>query len=244
MKQAYTLLTALVLILASCSDTTHYAPVQRGTISGHVTVYNEFNEPQPAGKVTVHVLGNGLSLEASTDANGFYTIENVPYGKWTYTISKPGFNIHYKKDFDFREEQATLNFPISRAPSFYVDRAEVYVHQNTAIRADVTLSEAVPVGKEFTLVTYLGNTPQLSEAKYLHRSSNGFTSTGEKNLQLLPSITIETLKSQHGFKSGDTAYLLIYPGAARIYGYWEGETYRVDAGTNSSLAVTFTVTIP
>lgn len=243
MKQTYTLLLLLFTLLTACSESENPSPVLRGSVSGKVNVFNEYNEPEPAKGVTVQALVGNTTLEASIDENGNYTITNVPYGQWTYLISKPGFKQHYKKDFNLSEEKATLDFSMSRAPTFYVDRAEFYVHNDEQIRANVLLSEAVPAGKEFTLVTYVGKTADVSYEDYLFNSIAGFTSTGEENVQLLPSISVDDLKTNYGFTSGDTVYFMVYPGAARLYGYWEDKEYKVEAGLNPSLAVTFTLTL-
>jgi len=244
MKQTYTLFLLFILLLTACNEPDDYSPVLRGTISGKVLAYNEYNEPLSPEKITIKVLGEDFSLEGNTDANGNYTIEKVPHGEWKYAISKPGFKTHYKNDFNFFEEKATLDFQISRAPTFYVDLADFYVQDGNTIKADILLSEAVPAGKEFTLVTYLHNTSAVSSEKYLHKSIAGFTSTSDKNLQLEQTITVEGLKNRFGFKAGDKVYFRIYPGAARLYGYWEGDEYRVEAGVNMSLAVDFTLTLP
>jgi hypothetical protein len=245
MKQTYTLLVLLALILiSSCSEPEGYSPNLRGTISGQILAFDAYNDSVSAKGFTITLTGERLTLQATTDSAGNYKIENVPYTNLSVTVYKKGFKNGQRKELNLSEEEATVDLQISRVPAFYVSKADFYLHNQTDLRATITLSEPAPAGKRYTLATFLSKTPDVSDTRYQVKSINGFTSDGKLNVTVLPSISVETLVNQHGFKSGDVAYIKVYTGAAQINGYWVDKTYFYGPGLNTDVAKTYTVTIP
>lgn len=244
MKQTYTLLFVLVMLCAGCSEPEDYSPVLRGTISGKVLAYNEYQEPESAEGTTVTITGYKINMQATTDAAGNYSIDNVPHTDLVITAQKPGFKGSQRAELNFFTEKEEVDIRMSKAPSVYVKQAELFWHKNDALRANFTLSAAVPTGKDYKIATFIGKTADVSDTNYTVKSINGFTSLGEISNLVLLSISVESLKTRNGFKAGDVAYVKIYTGAAVIYGYWEGEKYFEGPGLNTSNAQTFTITIP
>ncbi|MEJ8758289.1 carboxypeptidase-like regulatory domain-containing protein [Pontibacter sp. H259] len=244
MKQTYTLFLLFVLLFTACSEPDDYSPVLRGTISGKVLVYNEYNEPESAQGAVVTITGDRINLTATADAAGNYKIDNVPHTKLVILVQKQGFKGGQRIELDFFTEQEEVDLRMSRVPTITVSQAAFYWHNADALRATITLSAPVPSSKDYKLATFLGKTADVSDTNYLVKSINGFTSDGQATKHLLPSIFVEDLVNRYGFKSGDTAYIKVYTGAAMIYGYWLGDIYFEGPGLNTTNAQTFTVTIP
>ncbi|MER2995933.1 carboxypeptidase-like regulatory domain-containing protein [Pontibacter populi] len=245
MKQTYTLLLLVALtFLSSCSEPEDYSPVLRGTISGKVSVFDVYDAPLLAQGAIVTITGERINMQATTDANGNYTIANVPHTDLVISVKKAGFKDGQRKELNFFTEKETIDLQLSQVPTFYVSQASFYLHNQNDLRATITLSEPVPTGKNYTLAAFLGKTASVSDTNYLVKSINGFTSDGQISVMLLPSISVESLVNRYGFKSGDVAYIKVYTGAAQIYGYWINDTYFYGPGLNTDVAQTYTITIP
>lgn len=91
MRNLFTKLTLLLIVsclgfaVTSCSDDDDTQQAGTGTVQGIIT--DDYNSPLEGVSVTV----DGSSITGTTDANGSYTLSNVPIGKSILTFTRPNY---------------------------------------------------------------------------------------------------------------------------------------------------------
>ena len=86
---------AAVLLVMVCAAPATYAQVLYGSIAGTLT--DESGAVVPRAVVTVTNTSTGLSREATTTDDGYYTIPNLPEGTYDLSVSPPDSNRIRKK---------------------------------------------------------------------------------------------------------------------------------------------------
>lgn len=126
------LLRTFWLVLLVMSVTGGIAHAQGRTVTGKVQE-DATQEPIPGATVTV----KGTDLGAITDADGSFTIENVPAGEITLQISDPS---HQDREIAVAADQAQITASLALARSeeiLIVGRAPQIIRQNLANGASV-----------------------------------------------------------------------------------------------------------
>ena len=96
-------LTALFLISAASCDVS--AQVLYGSLTGTVT--DQSKGMVTAAVVTIANLSTGLTRSTTTDAAGYFAIQNLPQGSYDVSISAPGFKPLTEKSVNVRINNVT-----------------------------------------------------------------------------------------------------------------------------------------
>lgn len=86
------LIIATLFAISSC--TKDYLVTVTGSLSGTIDDYTTFSFIAGV-KVAVNVNGDTAHYTATTDANGFYTIKNIPLGTYNVILQKTGYATYY-----------------------------------------------------------------------------------------------------------------------------------------------------
>lgn len=119
---------ACALVLAS--------PAAHANVYGQVrgVVHDSNHKPMPAAHVLVHAITSDYHLDATTRADGSFSLPSVPFGVYTVTVSAPGFSTTEQRIELHSSSTAELHF-------------ELYVAGSTEtvrVSADVETSSVTP----------------------------------------------------------------------------------------------------
>ena len=89
---------AAVLLAMVCAAPATYAQVLYGSIAGTLT--DESGAVVPRAVVTVTNTSTGLSREATTTDDGYYSIPNLPEGTYDLSVSRAGFKPYTQKNIN------------------------------------------------------------------------------------------------------------------------------------------------
>ena len=99
MKLNYLTFGLIVLLgTSSCSKDEDPAtdPITKANITGSVNLYDEGTTQIDNSNMTVKVEGTTPAISATTDANGDFTLSDVPFGTYTILYEKSGFGTFKK----------------------------------------------------------------------------------------------------------------------------------------------------
>jgi hypothetical protein len=205
----------LLLAVSSCKQTTTPAEIPTGTLKGNIVLV-DYNDKPITNKSGVLVQLDGTSFSATTDAAGYWTIENLPSRTYNLTFSKPGFS-------SIRGQEAFLG----GATVWYNDPSyPIYIPQPSR---DTVILDGILFGKLWGLYIHslrkivkdpayfliiTGNQPHLDAAdaksyrNYQVRYANALSSPDSLSMVVYVYNTDEIF---NGFSSGDTIYFRLYP---------------------------------
>ena len=230
------LMLILALILFSCGDSNDNTIITTANISGSVILFDEGITQVENTGMTISV--EGSSISTSTNANGNYTLTNVPFGNTTLIFEKNGFGTFKKFDIDHNNGDTfiTENPSLGQKSSTTITNLTVSLNGN-----DVTIAATTnPAGSInntryiryfFSLQSSVSNTNYDSVLETIQSQINPY------NLNLSVSAL-----SALGFSSGQTIYV-------RAYGesFWSNQYNDPNSSTtifpnlnlNTSAAVSF-----
>ena len=167
MKQAFT----LFLLLASFS----FAIAQGGTVRGTI-LDAETGEPIIYG----NILLEGTDFGANTDLDGFYTINGIPAGTYTLTVSYIGY-MPLSEEIEITEGNITTkNIDISASEGVKLETFQVDARREEA-RTEVQISKVTVSPKQIQSLPSTGGQADL--AQYM-TVLPGVVSTGDQGGQL------------------------------------------------------------
>ena len=212
-----------LLIFTSCSkdDDPTPEPITKANIIGSVNLYDEGVTQIDNSNMTVQVQGTGLS--AITDADGDFTLLDIPFGTYAIIFEKSGFGTF--KKFDLEHTNTGSSTIITENPSL----GEISTTQVTAltssvngndIQISITTNPAGNNGNTRYVRYFLSADPNVSNENYTYYSP-GLVS------QINPfEITLsQNNLSGAGFSSGQTVYVKVYGDS-----FWSNEYDDPDLG--------------
>src|SRR6267154_2169843 len=114
--------TCLFLILAIAPQASSQTQITTGTIQGTVTDAN--GGSVPGANVEIKNLETSLSRTLTTDDGGRFVALALPPGKYSITVSKPGFATAVAESLDLTIGQA-LNLPVTMKISQVKERVTI-----------------------------------------------------------------------------------------------------------------------
>ncbi len=150
----------LVLVSVALSS----AQSQRGTIVG--TVVDPSGAVIPNVKVEVINLETNAKFEAVTNQNGYYNVPYLPYGKYTVSLSVPGFKVYTVTDVEVATATtSTVNVTLSveaQSQELSVSAGAVLLETTkSAVSTTVEqkLKDDIPVSNRRNPLAYLFTVP-------------------------------------------------------------------------------------
>ncbi|NAS13488.1 carboxypeptidase-like regulatory domain-containing protein [Poritiphilus flavus] len=112
----YFLIPALLLISCGSDDggSSNPTPATAGDISGSVNLYDSGTTQLSGADMTITVEGTSPLITTTTDANGEFTLSEVPFGTYTIAYSKTGYGTFKQFNIAHNNENGTS---ITVAPS-------------------------------------------------------------------------------------------------------------------------------
>lgn len=199
-------------------------PANSGSISGSVNLYDEGTTPTDKSGMKVTATSSTTSFSATTNADGAFSIPDVPYGTYTLLYEKSGYGT-YKRFNIQHSDTGTGNTPISDTPSLGTHSTTQIPNLEARISgADVILSITTnPAGSNANsrYIRYFLHTKSEVSAENYSFFSSGIVS---RINPLEITLTVQDLTNA-GFSSGQTVY-------ARAYGdsFWSNAYEDLEIG--------------
>lgn len=246
-----------IAVLYSCKKETIEGPqgpagangtngsVPAGTLVGKVKQYNQFGIQYTSGLNTTTVSVDGTSLSGITDAQGGYTIANVPPGVYDLSYSKPGAGLVKMKQITF-PGNGTLHHSVDLGDKATYQLTGGYVKDSVLgaspnVRYNITFN---PLNNNRTFALVFGKTANIDlgdPSSY----SLVYGTYVQPNASSFASYIQITSNAFSEINSGSVVYVKVYPMSLGGEGYYDpilDKTIYTNYGT--PLATTFTVTKP
>ena len=224
MKLNYLTFGLVVLLgITSCSteeDPTP-EPITEANIIGSVNLYDEGETQIDNSNMTVKLEGTGFST--TTDADGDFTLMEVPFGTYTLIYEKSGFGTF--KKFDLEHTNTGSSTIITKTPSL----GETSTTQVTALTTSVNGNDI-----QFSITTDPGGNN--GNARYVRYFLSTDSNVSNENYTYYSAGLISQINpyeitlSQNdltsaGFSSGQTVYMKVYGDS-----FWSNEYDDTDLG--------------
>ena len=245
MKLIY--LTFGLIVLAgftSCSkdENQEPEPVTKANIIGSVNLYDEGTTQIDNSNLTVKLEGTTPVISAKTDADGEFTISDVPFGTYTLVYEKSGFGTF--KMFDLEHTNTGSSTIITETPSL----GEVSTTQITDLGAtingndvilSITTNPAGSNGNTRYVRYFLATDSNVSNEDYAYYSPGLISQINPYEISLSQNDLTNA-----GFSSGQTVYVMVYGDSFWSYEYDDPDLSRKvfpNLNLTSANAVSFDV---
>lgn len=226
MKLNYLTFGLIILLgISSCSKDEDPTPdpITKANITGSVNLYDEGTTQNDNSNMTVKVEGTTPAISATTDANGDFTLSDVPFGTYTILYEKSGFGTFKKFDIE-HENNATaiLNTPsIGEISTTQITNLEANVSGNDII-ISVTTNPAGSNGNTRYVRYFLSTDSNVSSENYTYFSPGLVSQINPKEI----TLSNNDLTSA-GFSTGETVFVKVYGDS-----FWSNEYNDPDLGRN------------
>lgn len=226
MKLNYLTFGLIILLgISSCSKDEDQTPdpITKANITGSVNLYDEGTTQIDNSNMTVKVEGTTPAISATTDANGDFTLSDVPFGTYTILYEKSGFGTFKKFDIE-HENNATaiLNTPsIGEISTTQITNLEANVSGNDII-ISVTTNPAGSNGNTRYVRYFLSTDSNVSSENYTYFSPGLVSQINPKEI----TLSNNDLTSA-GFSTGETVFVKVYGDS-----FWSNEYNDSDLGRN------------
>jgi hypothetical protein len=218
MKLNYLTFGLIVLLgISSCSKDEDPTPdpITKANITGSVNLYDEGTTQIDNSNMTVKVEGTTPAISATTDANGDFTLPDVPFGTYTILYEKSGFGTFKKFDIE-HENNATaiLNTPsMGEISTTQITNLEANVSGNNII-ISVTTNPAGSNGNMRYVRYFLSTDSNVSSENYTYFSPGLVSQINPKEITLSNNDLTSV-----GFSSGETVFVKVYGDSFWSNGY-------------------------
>ncbi len=215
----------ILLGIASCSEDNDPTPepITKANITGSVNLYDEGTTQIDNSNMTIRIEGTTPAISATTDANGNFTLPDVPFGTYTILYEKSGFGTFKKFDIE-HEKNATaiLNTPsLGEISTTKIINLETNVSGNDII-ISVTTNPAGNIGNIRYVRYFLSTNSNVSSENYTYFSPGLVSQINPKEI----TLSNNDLTSA-GFSSGETVFVKVYGDS-----FWSNEYDDPDLGRN------------
>lgn len=239
---AITLLTVLGLTSCSSDDDSTPEPITKANIIGSVSLYDEGITQVDNADMTIKVEGTSPTISTTTDANGNFTLTDVPFGTYTIIYEKVGYGTY--KRFDIEHSNTGTSTRIIGTPSLgqvsttQVDNLSANVNGNDVVLS-VSTSPAGNAGNTRYVRYFLSTSSDVSDVNYTYFSPGLTSKINPKEITLTASDL-----SNAGFTSGETVYVKVYGDSFWSSEYDDSDLSRKifpNLNTTSANAVSFVI---
>ncbi|WP_282037812.1 carboxypeptidase regulatory-like domain-containing protein [Saccharicrinis aurantiacus] len=231
-----------LLVLASCNNDKDPAeePATKANIIGSVNLYDEGVTQIDNSGMTIQV--EGTEISATTDADGDFTLSDVPFGTYSLIYEKSGYGT-YKK-FGIEHKDTGSSTKIIQNPSLgETSTTQVTLLSTSVIGNDIQVSITTdPPGnnQNARYVRYfLSIDSNVSNENYSYYSP-GLVSHNNPHLTTLSQSDLISA----GFSTGQTVYVKAYGDSFYSNEYDDSDLGRrifSNLNTNAAAAVSFVV---
>lgn len=226
MKLKHLTLSLIILLgISSCAkdDVPDADPITKANITGAVNLYDEGTTQIDNSNMFIRVEGTIPEISATTDANGDFTLLDVPFGTYTLIYEKSGFGTLKKFDIEHENNASLiLNTPsMGEISTTEITNLEANVSGNDII-ISVTTNPAGSNGNARYVRYFLSTDSNVSSENYTYFSPGLVSQINPKEITLS-----NTDLTSAGFSSGETVFVKVYGDS-----FWSNEYLNPDLGRN------------
>lgn len=209
MKFRYLALSTIILLVSfSCNKDDDSIPnlVNKGNITGAVNLYTEGTTQIENSNMLVKVEGITPTTSATTNADGNFTIPDVPFGTHIITYEKPGFGSFKKFEVEHENNTTAItNTPsLGQISSTQVVDIQANVVDNHVV-VSITTEPAGSLGNTRYIRYFLSTNSDVNNENYLYFSPGLVSQINPKEISLSKNDLLDA-----GFSSGDTVFIKVY----------------------------------
>jgi hypothetical protein len=231
-----------ILVILSCAKdkNTDPTPITKSDITGYVHLYDEGITEVDYSGMDVSLVGTIPIVSTKTDANGFFRLSDVYFGKYTLVYEKSGFGTFKKFDVDHNNNITT----ILNTSSLGYKSTTAITNLNANVIGDevilsVTTNPAGSLGNTRYIRYFLSINSNVSDVNYSYYSPGLISQINPKDITLSKNDLINA-----GFLSGTTVYVKVYGDSFWSNDYTDPDLNRKvfpNLNINSSNTVYFVV---
>lgn len=232
------------LTLASCDNNVADPAASRpSTVKGTITTLNECGDPTADQGGVAITIENAL-MGTTTIADGSFTIENVPAGAQTITISKPGYLPGRIENIQLQGKGATLNVTLRAAPTWRIESiAAASPAADSIVQVTVAPDYATFACEQLkssdNIELFISDRPDVSNTSFLVATDiqTKASEFGPPTLNVYPA----QLRSR-AIASGTKLYAVAYPAHGTL-DVFSGSVYASEqrnVGSHRSQVISFT----
>jgi len=221
-------------------------PAYTGTLSGHVSLYNEYGDLQPSiacksVRVVLYNSSNAVIDSVNADSVGAYTIKNVSTGLYTLAFRDTNYGQELHENFQFLGSSQPLDVDakLSHLPGFTFTIGGDSVHNkpnDTLVYIYGTLSVASSQARD--LAVFIGANSSVSSTPGTYSSVVTLTiPAGATTFN--SSIAVNTFYLG-GLQPGQTAYINVYAASVNYASTSEYEDYNTGQTIYNALGISLT----
>ena len=233
------LLMALMIVISSCTKTGPPGPLSTGTLTGYITIYDQYGFKVPGDLSGVSVSIPAITSDTSTtNAAGSYTINNLKTGVYNLVYTRAGCGTVLANDVSFLGGGTIYrNQAMSLIPSFALlnvnDTIETYLTDTgILIRGVDTINGAA---RQYIIFGSTSSGVSSTPGTYQYNSSIETIKAGAGTFSTF--LTSQEL-TDAGLTAGTTAYFIAYPYGTNQPTYIDpatGKTIYTALGTPSQV---------
>lgn len=260
MKKVFVFLPviAIAVMFNACSKTGNTGPQgtqgpagpsYTGSISGHVELYNQYGDEQPAAackavRVILYNSSNAVVDSINADSTGKYVISSVTTGYYTMAFRDTNYGQELHEDFQFlgsTSEPLEVDAKLSHAPSFTFTIANDSIHNktnDTLLYIYGTVSAAASQSRYLAVFAGSSLTVSSTPGTYSSIVANLTIPAGATTFDL--SIPVNNFYLG-GLMPGQMAYMTAYAAPIDYASTSDYEDYTTGQTTYTSLGTSATV---
>jgi hypothetical protein len=222
----------LMFTISSCSKTGATGPagpLSTGTLTGYVTIYDQYGFKVPGDLSGVSVLIPGMSGDSvTTTSTGQYTINNLKTGVYNLVYSQAGSGTVLANNYSFLGGGTIYrNQTMSLIPSFslfspYINDTVVATDSGVVIRG---IDSVNGVARQYIIFGSSASTVSSAPGSYVYNSAVQTIKAGAAAFGVF--LTSQELNDA-GLAPGTTGYFIAYP-------YSTGQPTYVDLSTGKTV---------
>jgi hypothetical protein len=211
MNKIYALIIVLFsgIFIISCIDNdTTTEQVTSADISGSVNLYDEGTVKVDNSGMVVRIDGLIPFVSATTNSDGKFLLENVPFGTYNLVYEKQGYGTYKnpKTEHINKGLSTVLTFTPSLGQKSTTDITKVEATRNgNDVVISVTTNPAGNNGNPKYIRFFLNTTSNVSSEKYLYYSPGLVSKINPYDITLKQTDLL-----QMGFTSGKTVFVKVY----------------------------------
>lgn len=226
MKLKYLTFNLVVLLgISSCSNDEDPTPgpITKANITGSVNLYDEGTTQVDNSNMIIKVEGTTPSISAITNANGDFTLADVPFGTYTILYEKSGFGTFKKFDIEhLNNATAITNTPsLGEISTTQITNLQANVSGNDII-ISVTTNPAGSNGNTRYVRYFLSTDSNVSNENYTYFSPGLVSRINPKEITLSNNDLISA-----GFSKGQVVFVKVYGDS-----FWSNEYFDSDLDRN------------
>lgn len=204
----FTFALVVLLGITSCSKDEDPGPdpITKANITGSVNLYDEGTTQVDNSNMTVMAEGTTPSISATSDANGNFTLADVPFGTYTLRYEKAGYGTFKKIDVEHLNNASAIpNTPsLGEVSTTQITNLEANGSGN-AIVISVTTNPAGSTGNTRYVRYFLSTDSNVSNENYTYVSPGLLSQINPKEI----TLSNNDLTSA-GFSTGQTVFVKVY----------------------------------